>query len=162
DGRPAGLAADPEPDPDPLLRYRRVRGPVDRHVWRIGRPRGRPALAGAAPGARGGGRGGLRYRAPQRARGPPRGDGPARRVGPGRASWSAAGWDPPDGLAREFPAASVAASAPTWALVVALLLGTAAALVVGAGRWRGRLSPALSAATTGALLAIFNTASEVG
>src|SRR5262249_52457465 len=75
-----------------------------------------------------------------------------------RTSWSAAGWYPPDVLAREFPAASVAASAPTWALVVALLLGTAAALVVGAGRWRGRLSPALSAATTGALLAIFNTA----
>jgi H+/gluconate symporter-like permease len=79
-----------------------------------------------------------------------------------RTSWSVAGWYPDDVLAREFPSASVAASAPTWALVVALLLGTAAALAVGAGRWRGRLASALSAATSGALLAIFNTASEVG
>ena len=79
-----------------------------------------------------------------------------------RTSWSVARWYSPELMAREFPAANMAASAPTWSLTIALLLGIAAALVLGAGRWRGRLSPALSAATTGALLAIFNTASEVG
>ena len=45
---------------------------------------------------------------------------------------------------------------------MALVLGIAAALVVGARRSWGRLPAALSAATMGALLAIFNTASEVG
>ena len=78
-----------------------------------------------------------------------------------RTAWSVATWYPPAVLRRDFPAAGGGAAA-TWALIVALLLGIAAALAVGAGRWRGRLAPALSAATSGALLAIFNTASEVG
>lgn len=79
-----------------------------------------------------------------------------------RTAWSVAGWYPANVLERDFPAVSVTASAPTWALVVALSLGITAALAIGAGRWRGRLGPALSAAATGATLAIFNTASEVG
>lgn len=79
-----------------------------------------------------------------------------------RTSWSVAGWYPAEMLKRDFPSANVPASSPTWALIVALLLGIGATLVIGAGRWRGRLQPALSAATSGALLAIFNTASEVG
>jgi H+/gluconate symporter-like permease len=79
-----------------------------------------------------------------------------------RTRWSVATWYPPELLARDFPSVNVPATAPTWSLIVALLLGIAAALAVGARRWRGRLPAALSAATAGALLAIFNTASEVG
>ncbi len=79
-----------------------------------------------------------------------------------RTRWSIASWYPPELLKGEFPGVSVQAAAPIWALTVALLMGIAAALVVGLGRWRGRLPSALSAATSGALLAIFNTASEVG
>ena len=79
-----------------------------------------------------------------------------------RTSWSVATWYPAETLKADFPSASLAASAPTWALIVALVLGIAATLAIQARRVKDRLAPALSAATTGALLAIFNTASEVG
>jgi H+/gluconate symporter-like permease len=79
-----------------------------------------------------------------------------------RTAWSVAGWYPAAVLERDFPSIRVSSAAPTWALVVALSLGITAALAIGAGRWRGRLGPALSAAAMGAALAIFNTASEVG
>jgi H+/gluconate symporter-like permease len=55
-----------------------------------------------------------------------------------RTSWSVTRWYPNDVLTREFPPVNVAVSAPTWALIVALVLGIAAALAVGAARWRGR------------------------
>lgn len=81
-----------------------------------------------------------------------------------RTSWSVASWYPAEVLKRDFPRTSVPVLAPTWAIIAALLLGIAGALAVGVrgGRWRGRLGPALSTAVSGALLAIFNTASEVG
>jgi H+/gluconate symporter-like permease len=79
-----------------------------------------------------------------------------------RTAWPVAGWYPAAVLERDFPSIRVSSAAPTWALVVALSLGITAALAIGAGRWRGRLGPALSAAAMGAALAIFNTASEVG
>jgi H+/gluconate symporter-like permease len=79
-----------------------------------------------------------------------------------RSRWSVAGWYPAEVLKHDFPALSVAASASTWAMIVALLVGITATLVLFADRVRGRLTVALSAATSGALLAIFNTASEVG
>jgi H+/gluconate symporter-like permease len=79
-----------------------------------------------------------------------------------RTSWSVAHWYSADRLQHEFPGASIAASASTWALIVALAVGILAALGLFAARLRGRLGPALAAATSGALLAIFNTASEVG
>ncbi|MDR3632179.1 MAG: GntP family permease, partial [Isosphaeraceae bacterium] len=79
-----------------------------------------------------------------------------------RTSLSVATWYTAESLKNDFPSASVSAAAPTWALIVSLVLGIAATLVIGGRRWRDRLTPALSAATTGALLAIFNTASEVG
>jgi H+/gluconate symporter-like permease len=79
-----------------------------------------------------------------------------------QTAWSVAHWYPPELLRRDFPNINAAASAATWSLVVALLLGIAATLAIGRGRWRGRLPSSLSAATMGALLAIFNTASEVG
>jgi H+/gluconate symporter-like permease len=79
-----------------------------------------------------------------------------------RTAWSVAGWYPAEMLKRDFPAVNLPSTAPTWALIVALVLGIAATLALHAGRIRGRLTPALSSATSGALLAIFNTASEVG
>jgi H+/gluconate symporter-like permease len=79
-----------------------------------------------------------------------------------RTRWTVAEWYPAEVLKRDFPAVSVAAAAPSWAMIVALLLGIAATLVLFGRRVRGRLAVSLSAATTGALLAIFNTASEVG
>lgn len=78
-------------------------------------------------------------------------------------SWlSIAGWYPGSLLRREFPATDLRTAAPTWALIVALSTGIAATLALHPRRVAGRLTPALTAATTGALLAIFNTASEVG
>ena len=79
-----------------------------------------------------------------------------------RTSWSVAAWYSPELLTREFPSADAAAAGPTWALIVGLLLGSLAAVAVGAWRRWSDLPAALSTATTGALLAIFNTASEVG
>ncbi|SIO22806.1 H+/gluconate symporter [Singulisphaera sp. GP187] len=79
-----------------------------------------------------------------------------------RTAWSVANWYPDAVLHRDFPAVNVAASAPTWALIVALALGITAALAINPKRWKDRFSGTLTAATSGALLAIFNTASEVG
>jgi H+/gluconate symporter-like permease len=79
-----------------------------------------------------------------------------------RTAWSVARWYPAEDLGRDFPGVAVTAAAPTWALIAALVLGIAAVLALHADRFRGRLSTSLSAASSGALLAIFNTASEVG
>ncbi len=71
-------------------------------------------------------------------------------------------WYAEEALRHDFPKTDLKAAAPTWALIVALSAGIASTLALHPRRVAGRLSPALSAATTGALLAIFNTASEVG
>jgi H+/gluconate symporter-like permease len=79
-----------------------------------------------------------------------------------RSGLAVAGWYPEARLRDAFPALDPKAAAPTWALIVALTAGIVAAVLVSPRRVLGRITPALSAATTGALLAIFNTASEVG
>lgn len=79
-----------------------------------------------------------------------------------RTSWSVAHWYPEALLQTKFPLTKVQAAAPTWALITALLCGIASVLAVGGSRLHGRVNTALSTATAGALLAIFNTASEVG
>jgi H+/gluconate symporter-like permease len=79
-----------------------------------------------------------------------------------RTAWSVARWYPADVLSRDFAGLSLPAAAPTWSLIVALLLGIAAILLLPGVRLRGGLAASLSLATSGALLAIFNTASEVG
>ena len=79
-----------------------------------------------------------------------------------RTSWSVAAWYRDDLLHRDFPALDARTAAPTWALIVALCAGIAATLALNPRRSRGGLAASLSAATSGALLAIFNTASEVG
>jgi H+/gluconate symporter-like permease len=79
-----------------------------------------------------------------------------------RSSWSIAGWYSEDALRATFPTINVKTAGPTWALISALCVGITATLLLNARRLRGSLSPSLTAATSGALLAIFNTASEVG
>ncbi len=79
-----------------------------------------------------------------------------------RTPWSVANWYPEEMLRRDYPSVDPRAAAPTWALIVSLLAGIGATVGLNASRLRGRVSGLLSAATTGALLAIFNTASEVG
>ncbi|MBY0397477.1 MAG: GntP family permease, partial [Thermoleophilia bacterium] len=78
-----------------------------------------------------------------------------------RTSWSIVGWYDAEAL-RAFPKLDPKAAGPTWALIASLIAGIVATLALDAGRSRDRLAPALNAATAGALLAIFNTASEVG
>ena len=79
-----------------------------------------------------------------------------------RSSWSVAGWYPEDFLRREFPAMNPKTAAPTWALILALCAGVVTTLTLNVRRLQGTLTGAFSTATSGALLAIFNTASEVG
>lgn len=79
-----------------------------------------------------------------------------------RTSWSVEAWHSEETLRAAFPTLNVRAAASTWALITALVVGIKATLVLNARRVRGTLSPSLSVATSGALLAIFNTASEVG
>ena len=54
-----------------------------------------------------------------------------------RTAWSVAGWYPEELLKRDFPTANVTAAAPTWALIVALLLGIAATLALDAAAAAG-------------------------
>ena len=79
-----------------------------------------------------------------------------------RTSWSVAGWYSEADLKQTFPTLDVKAVVSTWSLIVALTLGILAVLLIHRRRVMATLPGSLSAATTGALLAIFNTASEVG
>lgn len=79
-----------------------------------------------------------------------------------RSGLAVAGWYPEGRLQEAYPTLDVRVAAPTWALIVALCAGIAATLALHPRRVAGRLTPALTVATSGALLAIFNTASEVG
>ena len=79
-----------------------------------------------------------------------------------RSSWSVAGWYEEAALKRSFPSLDVKAVVSTWSLIVALTMGILATLMIHWRRVSASISGALSVATAGALLAIFNTASEVG
>ncbi|MCA1685143.1 MAG: GntP family permease, partial [Planctomycetia bacterium] len=79
-----------------------------------------------------------------------------------RTAWSVAAWYPEGALRRDFPATDPKAAAATWSLIVALLAGIGATVALNPRRLTGGLPASLSSATSGALLAIFNTASEVG
>jgi H+/gluconate symporter-like permease len=79
-----------------------------------------------------------------------------------RTAWSIDGWYPEASLRGTFPATNPREAAPSWAVIVALSVGILATLALHARRMRVGVSASLSTATTGALLAIFNTASEVG
>ncbi|MDG3002608.1 GntP family permease [Paludisphaera mucosa] len=79
-----------------------------------------------------------------------------------RTAWSIDLWYPEASIRKAFPATNPRDAAPSWAVIVALSVGITTTLALHARRMRVSVSASLSAATAGALPAIFNTASEVG
>ncbi|GIM45438.1 putative transporter YxjC [Collibacillus ludicampi] len=71
-------------------------------------------------------------------------------------------WYDPEMLKQTFKIANVKTVASTWALIVALTIGILAALLINPKQVKNKLAAGFTAAAMGALLAIFNTASEVG
>lgn len=65
-------------------------------------------------------------------------------------------------LLKTFNIANVKTVSSSWALIVALLIGILSAICINARVVHSKLAAGLTAAAMGALLAIFNTASEVG
>lgn len=65
-------------------------------------------------------------------------------------------------LAQIFNIADASTVVSSWALICALTIGILAALLLNVGRVKVKLASGLTAAAMGSLLAIFNTASEVG
>ena len=80
----------------------------------------------------------------------------------GRSAFSIASWHSEERLRLAFPTLDIRAAAATWGLIVALVAGIGVLLAVHHRRLKGRVTLALTQSTSGALLAIFNTASEVG
>ncbi|UUZ89893.1 hypothetical protein LJK87_28140 [Paenibacillus sp. P25] len=74
---------------------------------------------------------------------------------------SVADWYSADVL-KAFNIASVKTVASSWALIIALFIGILAALCINMRQVQSKLAAGLTAAAMGSLLAIFNTASEVG
>ncbi|WP_400164511.1 GntP family permease [Brevibacillus sp. TJ4] len=79
-----------------------------------------------------------------------------------RGSLSVGNWYDPGMLAENFNIANVSTVTSSWALIIALSLGVIAALLINVKEVKNKLAAGLSTAAAGALLAIFNTASEVG
>lgn len=71
-------------------------------------------------------------------------------------------WYDPAGLKKNFNIANVKTVASSWALIIALTIGILTALLINVKSVKGKLATGLTAAAMGSLLAIFNTASEVG
>lgn len=71
-------------------------------------------------------------------------------------------WYNPDLLKQNFNIANVKTVASAWALISALTVGIIAALLINLKGVQNKLATGLTTAAMGALLAIFNTASEVG
>ncbi|MGU3473717.1 GntP family permease [Paenibacillus sp. D51F] len=65
-------------------------------------------------------------------------------------------------LLKSFNIANVKTVSSIWALIIALSIGIIAALCINVRQVQGKLAAGLTAGAMGALLAIFNTASEVG
>lgn len=78
-----------------------------------------------------------------------------------RTSLSAAGWYDAD-LLKKYNIANVKTVVSSWSLIVALIVGISAALLINVKQTQTKLASSLTAAAMGSLLAIFNTASEVG
>nr|WP_283809122.1 GntP family permease [Tumebacillus amylolyticus] len=79
------------------------------------------------------------------------------RTGLGADKWYDAGM-----LKQTFKIENVKNIVSSWALIGALTTGVVVALLINAREVKGKLAGGLTAAAAGALLAIFNTASEVG
>lgn len=79
-----------------------------------------------------------------------------------RTGLSVENWYAADVLKSKFNIASVKTVVSSWALIVALTAGVLTAVLINFNKVRINLAAGLTAAAAGALLAIFNTASEVG
>ncbi|HZW82977.1 MAG TPA: GntP family permease [Candidatus Deferrimicrobium sp.] len=75
-------------------------------------------------------------------------------------SWNIASWvtQAPYSIAKT----GVVGTMNNWALMIALLVGIAIAFVINPGRIKGSAAKAINAGAIGSLLAVMNTASEVG
>jgi H+/gluconate symporter-like permease len=71
-------------------------------------------------------------------------------------------WYDPQLLKESFKIEKVKNVASSWALIIALSIGILAAVLINLNQVKTKLASGLTAAAMGALLAIFNTASEVG
>ncbi|MFC4769442.1 GntP family permease [Effusibacillus consociatus] len=79
-----------------------------------------------------------------------------------RGVWTVTEWYDPELLKKNFNIANVKTVASSWALIIALTVGILTALLINLKQVQTKLAAGLTAAAMGALLAIFNTASEVG
>ena len=61
-----------------------------------------------------------------------------------------------------IPAASVTGTMNNWALIIALVVGILLAMLINPKRMQGNFAKAINAGAIGSLLAVLNTASEVG
>lgn len=75
-------------------------------------------------------------------------------------SWNITSWvtQAPYNIAK----AGVVGTMNNWALIIALVVGIAIALVINPSRIKGNLAKAINLGAVGSLLAVMNTASEVG
>ena len=79
-----------------------------------------------------------------------------------RGIWTVEGWYDATMLKDSFKIEKVKNVVSSWALIISLSLGILAALLINVKQVKNKLASGLTAAAMGALLAIFNTASEVG
>lgn len=79
-----------------------------------------------------------------------------------RGIWTVEAWYDPSMLKESFKIEKVKNVVSSWALIIALGLGILAAILINVRQVQTKLASGLTAAAMGALLAIFNTASEVG
>lgn len=79
-----------------------------------------------------------------------------------RGIWSVSSWYDAAMLKESFKIEQVKNVVSSWALIISLSLGIIAALLINVNQVKNKLASGLTAAAMGALLAIFNTASEVG
>ncbi|MET3292221.1 UNVERIFIED_CONTAM: H+/gluconate symporter-like permease [Brevibacillus sp. OAP136] len=71
-------------------------------------------------------------------------------------------WYDPQMLKDTFKIDKVKTVVSSWSLIIALTIGVIAALLINVNQVKNKLAAGLTTAAAGALLAIFNTASEVG
>ncbi|GIN86653.1 citrate transporter [Heyndrickxia sporothermodurans] len=79
-----------------------------------------------------------------------------------RTGWSVKHWYDASVLAEKFNIANASTVTSSWSLIVALTIGIIAAMLLNVKKIKMNLATGLTAAAMGSLLAIFNTASEVG
>jgi H+/gluconate symporter-like permease len=79
-----------------------------------------------------------------------------------RGFWNVETWYDAGMLKESFKIDKVKNVVSSWALIISLSLGIIAALLINVNHVKTKLASGLTAAAMGSLLAIFNTASEVG